>query len=284
MSNNYGPENPHPLSKLKTELVWEGKYDEYGRRREVTLPSFPLVMQRIETIDEPRDRSKAQGTLFNEGTAHRDDFRNRLIWGDNKLAISALLSEFRGKVNLIYIDPPYNVDADFSMEATFGDGRESLAKQPSALEFVAYSDTWGKGIDSYVHVMYERLLLMKELLAEDGSIYVHLDARVNSQIKLILLEIFGTSDEFNRAEIIWKSSPGHSDAGHFGVAHNTILFFSKGKSVTWNESYEPYTEEYLEGHYQKINSDGRRFEDDNLTAYGLKGGGYEYEWHGHTKI
>jgi DNA modification methylase len=281
---NYGPENPHPLSKLKTELVWEGKYDEYGRRREVALPSFPLAMQRIETIDEPRDRSRAQGSLFDEGTAHRDDFRNRLIWGDNKLAMSALLHEFRGKVDLIYIDPPYNVDANFAMEASFGDGKETLTKVPSALEFVAYTDTWGKGIDSYIHVMYERLMLMRELLSETGSIYVHLDWRVNSQVKLLLMELFGTSDDFYRGEVIWKSAPGHSDAGHFGVAHNTILFFSKTKAVCWNQLYEPYSEEYLAGHYQKKEPDGRRFEDEDLTAYGLKGGGYEYEWKGHHKL
>lgn len=85
-SKPWGPENPHPLSRMRTELVWEGKYDEYGRRREVQLPSFPLVLQKVETIDEPRDRERAeQGGLFDEveftQSAHRDDFRNRLIWG-----------------------------------------------------------------------------------------------------------------------------------------------------------------------------------------------------------
>jgi hypothetical protein len=121
-SNNtpiYGPDNPHPLSRMKTELVWEGKYDEYGNRRPVRLPSSSLPLQRIETIDEPRDREKAltQLDLFDEAAwsqkAHRDDFRNILIWGDNKLALAALLEQFRGKVDLIYIDPPFDVGADF---------------------------------------------------------------------------------------------------------------------------------------------------------------------------
>ena len=110
----WGAENPHPLSRMKTELVWEGKYDEYGNRRAIKLPTSPLPLQRIETIDEPHDRAKAtQLGLFDEAAfrkkAHRDDFRNLLIWGDNKLAMAALLEEFRGKVDLIYIDPPFDV-------------------------------------------------------------------------------------------------------------------------------------------------------------------------------
>ena len=92
----WGPDNPHPLSKIKTELVWEGKYDEYGNRRPIHLPTSPFPLQRIETIDEPRDREKArQLSLFDEvgfnQKAHRDDFRNMLIWGDNKLVITTLL-------------------------------------------------------------------------------------------------------------------------------------------------------------------------------------------------
>ncbi|MCB5259753.1 MAG: site-specific DNA-methyltransferase, partial [Candidatus Cloacimonetes bacterium] len=110
----YGPDNPHPLSQMKAELVWEGKYDEYGNRRAVRLPSTPLPLQRIETIDEPRDRSTAQRLPFDETSAHCDDFRNMLIWGDNKLAMAALLEQFRGKIDLIYIDPPFAVGADFT--------------------------------------------------------------------------------------------------------------------------------------------------------------------------
>jgi adenine-specific DNA-methyltransferase len=102
----YGPDNPHPLSRFKTELVWEGKYDEYGNRRPIRLPITPLPLQRIERIDEPHDREKArQMKLFDESAfhkkAHRDDFRNMLIWGDNKLAMASLLERFRGNIDLI---------------------------------------------------------------------------------------------------------------------------------------------------------------------------------------
>jgi len=107
----YGPSNPHPLSQMRTELVWEGKYDEFGNRREVNTANLAMPLQRIETIDEPR--SRAQGSLFDDKTAHRDDFRNKLIWGDNKLCLIALQEEFKGSVDLIYIDPPFDIGARF---------------------------------------------------------------------------------------------------------------------------------------------------------------------------
>ncbi len=186
----WGPHNPHPLSQMKTELIWEGKYDEYGNRRPVHLPASPLPLQRIETIDQPRDARKAQahqlGLPFSEDDfhrqAHRDDWRNMLIWGDNKLVMAALLEEFRGKIDLIYIDPPFDVGADFTMQVQIGEEGEEIQKEQSILEAVAYRDTWGKGTDSYLHMMYERLVLMRDLLSDKGSIYVHCDWRVNSYL------------------------------------------------------------------------------------------------------
>ncbi len=108
MPTQFGPDNPHPLSQMRTELVWEGKYDEYGNRREVNLAGSAMPLQKIETIDEPRSRALVQGSLFNEQKAHRDDFRNMLIWGDNNLVMASLLKEYKGKIDLIYIDPPFN--------------------------------------------------------------------------------------------------------------------------------------------------------------------------------
>ncbi|MCS6918319.1 MAG: hypothetical protein NZM28_00945, partial [Fimbriimonadales bacterium] len=133
----WGPNHPHPLSRMKTELVWEGKYDEYGNRRPVKLPTSPLPLQRIETIDAPRDAYKAealqQGKLFSEEEfaqkAHRDDFRNMLIWGDNKLVMAALLQDYRGKIDLIYIDPPFDVGADFTMQIQIGEDSDAVEKE-----------------------------------------------------------------------------------------------------------------------------------------------------------
>ena len=140
----YGPHNPHPLSQMRTELVWEGKYDEFGNRREIDVSGLSMPLQKIETIDEPRSRAEAQGSLFDEQKAHRDDFRNRLIWGDNKLVMASLLEEFKGAIDLIYIDPPFDVGADFSMKVAFGDEKETLVKDQSILEMVAYRDILGK--------------------------------------------------------------------------------------------------------------------------------------------
>jgi hypothetical protein len=92
-------DNPHPLSQVKTELIWEGKYDEYGNRRTVDIAGCAMPLQKIETIDEPRSRCMAMGDLFNSKKAHPDDFRNMLIWGDNKLVMASLLKDFRGKTD-----------------------------------------------------------------------------------------------------------------------------------------------------------------------------------------
>ena len=101
---------------MRTELVWEGKYDEYGKRREVDIGALSMPLQRIETVDEPRQRAEAQGQLamFEKKRTKVDDFRNMLIWGDNKLVMASLLKEFKGKIDLIYIDPPFDVGADFT--------------------------------------------------------------------------------------------------------------------------------------------------------------------------
>ncbi|PSN10950.1 hypothetical protein C7271_25260 [filamentous cyanobacterium CCP5] len=199
----YGPHNPHPLSQMKTELVWEGKYDEYGNRREVDIAGCAMPLQKIESIDEPRRAAAAEGQLglFEQQKLHQDDFRNRLIWGDNKLVMASLLKEFRGKVDLIYIDPPFDVVADFSMSVPIGEDTETLDKEQSTLEMVAYRDIWGKGTNSYLHMMHERFVLMHDLLSERGIIYVHCDWHMNYYLRSILNEIFGLENFLN--EIIW---------------------------------------------------------------------------------
>ena len=285
----YGPANPHPLSQLKTELVWDGKYDEYGRRREVDIAGCAMPMQRIETIDQPRSEAVAQDelALFEKRSKRRDDFRNRLIWGDNKLVLASLLAEFKGKVDLFYIDPPFDVGADFTMDVPIGDGKETVGKDQSTLEMVAYRDMWGRGTDSYLHMMFERLSLMKELLSEKGSIYVHCDWHVSHYLKVVLDEIFGRGGDGSepgfRNEVIWKCTSAHSDSGRYGQNHQSILFYSKNPAWTWNAPIVAYDEDYIEQYFRYREPDGRRFKSGDLSAYGLQGGGYIYEWHGHTK-
>jgi len=213
---------------MRTELVWEGKYDEFGNRREVSVGSLGMPLQKVETIDYPASSAFVQGYLFDEGKAHTDDFRNRLIWGDNKLVAASLLSEFQGSIDLIYIDPPFDAGADFSMPVAVGDEADSAEKAPSILEVVAYRDIWGKDTNSYLHMMYERIALMRDLLKESGSFYIHCDWRVNSMLKMLCDEIFG-KDKF-RNEIIWyyenKLGTGWQ-AKTFDTRHDTILVYSK---------------------------------------------------------
>ena len=239
----YGPHNPHPLFKLRTELVWEGKYDEYGDRREVDIAGCGMPMQQIESIDEPRREAEAnkQLTLFEQHHKRQDDFRNRLIWGDNKLVMASLLQEFKGKVDLIYIDPPFDVGADFTMSVAIGDEQEAIEKEQSTLEMVAYRDMWGKGADSYLHMMYERFILFKELLSEKGTIYVHCDWRVNSSLRLILNEIFGIENYVN--EIIWSYKRWPAPSKNFQKMHDVILMYGlSNKSRTFNVLLQGLTE------------------------------------------
>lgn len=239
---------------MKTELVWEGKYDEYGNRRPVKLPMTPLPLQRIETIDAPCDAAKAnaarQGDLFDQEaftkSSHRDDFRNMLIWGDNKLALAALLEQFRGKVDLIYIDPPFDVGADFSVDVALGEDGD-IEKQQSVLEAVAYRDTWGKGTDSYLGMIYERLVVARDLLSESGSILVHCDWRMNSYLRLLLSDLLGV--ERFRNEITWQrtTNTGSSKGMALKLSADTdsILYFTKTTSPIFNKLYKEYSDDYL---------------------------------------
>ena len=259
----WGPGNPHPLSKMKTELVWEGKYDEYGARRELNLSGLTLPMQKIETVDEPRVRAQAQGKLFNQAKAHHDDFRNRLVWGDNKLVMASLLKDFKGKIDLIYIDPPFAVGADFSMKVPISEDKEEMQKEQSILEAVAYRDTWGAGTDSYLAIMFERLSLMHELLSDTGSIYVHCDWRVNAYIRKLLDEVFGENN-FQR-EIVWRIgwlSGYKTRAKNWIRNHDTILFFTKNKdNIIFNKEYIQYPAGYVRRDGKRPEGKGHPIED-----------------------
>jgi len=265
----YGPADPHPLSQLQTELVWEGKYDEYGVRRPVDSAGLAMPMQRIETIDEPRARAEAQGDLFDSQKSHLDDFRNLLVWGDNKLVTASLLRDFKGEIDLLYIDPPFDVGADFRMTLPFGEEDETLPKDQSALEMVAYRDTWGKGKDSYLHMMYERLTLMKDLLSEQGSIYVHSDWRVNSLLRSVLDDVFGPGNFLN--EVVWAYFAfKRSTARKFPQKHDTLLSYAKSRDhFIWNVQYRPHKPEYLKRF--KKDKEGRYYRADvNPTKGGTR--------------
>ena len=181
-----------------TELIWEGKYDKDGRKVAPTRIALPF--QTVETINESAQERQKALDIFASG--RESEWRNRLIWGDKKYVLPSLLPEFAGKVNLIYIDPPFDTGADFSFTTTIPDTDTSFVKEPSVIEQKAYRDTWGKGLDSYLKWFYETVVLLRELLADDGSLYVHLDWHVGHYAKAVLDEVFGI-DYFHN-EIVWK--------------------------------------------------------------------------------
>jgi adenine-specific DNA-methyltransferase len=264
----YGPANPHPLSRLRTELVWEGKYDEFGNRRGVDAAGLAMPMQRIETIDEPRARAEAQGGLFDAQKAHLDDFRNALVWGDNMLVAASLLRDFKGQIDLIYIDPPFDVGIDFSMDVPIGDSKDTVAKDQSALEVVAYRDTWGKGVDSYLHMLYERLVLMRELLRETGTLFVHCDWRLEHLVRGLLDDVFGKSGYRNtliwRRDVAGKGAKGKSR--QFPRNADTILFYTKGDSWQFHQPYTELSDEQKKA-YRYRDSDGRLYKAVQLGDY-----------------
>ena len=266
--------------KREVELVWSGK------NREVCTAVLPF--QTLEHIDEPRKEQRDDEELgLDMGGRQIKGWTNKLIWGDNKLILSSLKSgalrrqiEEAGGLKLIYIDPPFDVGADFSMDIEIGG--ETFHKEPNLLEQIAYRDTWGRGADSFIAMIYERLILMRDLMHSEGSIYVHCDWRVNFYVRSVLHEVFGTP-QF-RAQITWKRTSSHSDSKFFPYVADTILFFSRGANVIFNPQSEPLNEDYVATKYRFQDEDGRRYRKDNLTATGLSGGGYEYEWNGIRRV
>lgn len=242
-----------PFDITRTELVWPGKYDDQGRRKEVDRVSLPFqVIERVNESRATREAEKTRNpTLFDvwQGDAaetFEDGWRNKLIWGDNRLVASSLLDQFAGKIDLIYIDPPFLTGADFSMSVPIGDGGDEIYKEPSLVEEKVYRDTWGGGVGSYLSMIGDRLTLMRDLMTDTGSIYVHLDATVGHYVKVLMDEIFG-SDSFQR-QIIWRIGwiSGYKSAAKNWIRnHDLILFYVKTPgSFTFNKEYIPYPDGY----------------------------------------
>ena len=248
----------------EVELLWNSKTAE--------VTNVVLPFQIIEQVDEPRSEETRerykQMTLFDVDERGRQlkGWTNKLIWGDNKLILSSLKNgplreeiEKQGGIKLIYIDPPFDVGADFSMDIEIGG--DTFTKKPNVLEEIAYRDTWGRGADSFIAMIYERLVLMRDLLAEDGSIYVHCDWRVNSYIRLVLDEVFGKANFINH--VIWKrqTSSGFKGKKAMGKNHDDLLAFAKSRSFMYNTQYIPYDDEYVAKRFCHQEKDGRRFKD-----------------------
>ena len=269
----------------RTELVWPGKYDDDGNRK--VPPRVSLPFQVIETVNESRATRVAaktrQPSLFDvwegkEGQTFQDGWRNKLIWGDNLLVMSSLLDKFAGKVDLIYIDPPFATGADFSFKTTIGDGGLEVAKDQSIIEEKAYRDTWGRGLDSYLQMLYDRLVLAKELLSDTGALYLHIGPGIGTYVKVMCDEIFGGQALAN--EIVWRRVTAHGDSKRWGVIHDFILFATKSSAFTWNPQFTAYSQEYLGSKYTNKTADGRVYRLDNLTSPNPRPN-MTYVWRGH---
>ena len=172
-----------------------------------------------------------------------DGWINKIFWGDNLQVMSHMLKEYRGKIDLIYIDPPFDSKADYKKKIEIK-GIGKAETDSSSFEEKQYGDIWSN--DEYLQFMYERIIILRELLSDTGSFYIHLDWHKVSQMRLILDEVFGPNN-FQR-EIIWTLSgvSGYKSLVNSWVrGHDTILYYTKSQNYTFNKQYLPYSEDQL---------------------------------------
>ena len=221
-----------------------------GKRPIDTISNYPA--QLVDTYNVENPEKEPSYDKFKEGP-------NLLFHGDNKEVLSTLLVQgFRGKIDLIYIDPPFASGADYVREVALRGKKEKLeAEGHTIAEQIQYSDIWAN--DTYLQFMYERLTLMRELLSDNGAIYVHCDWRMNSYLRLVLDEIFG---EFNfRNEIVWRKYGGHKNTAKlkFTTENDTLLFYSLTDRYTFNAIFRPLSEQTIKSEYRHIDENGRRY-------------------------
>jgi adenine-specific DNA-methyltransferase len=214
----------------KTELVWPGKYNEDGALTQVPRANLPF--QVIE--------------LFNQTQPSREaEWRNKLIWGDNLPVMGSLLKEFAGKVDLIYIDPPFATGTDFSFTTQIGE--QQLTRQSSAADETAYRDTWKIGVGSYLTMMSERLRLIRDLLSPRGSLFLHCDWHVGHLLRATADEVFGAENFLN--EIVWYYyNKFQGNVKRFASNHDVVFWYRKGASY----QFKPQLEKRAEGKVKQL--------------------------------
>jgi adenine-specific DNA-methyltransferase len=270
--------------RKEAEKILEGIESRHRvslQTREVVLPAKDAAATDWITAQARADRrdvfAPGQGSLLESaqpllGAAQAEaPWANRLIYGDNLLAMAALLAgddttpSLRGKVDLIYIDPPFDSKADYRTKVTLP-GLE-LEQKPTVIEQFAYSDTWSDGTASYLAMITPRLVLMRELLADTGSIYVHLDWHVGHYVKTVLDEIFGRENFAN--EIVWQRTGAHNDSNRFGNVHDSLFLYGKSSRRFFNQTHTPYEAEYIEERFKSVEEhSGRRYWLNTATAAG----------------
>ncbi len=243
----------HPLAVTRTELVWEGKYDSAGNR--VAPLRVALPFQTVETVNESAADRRHTLELF--GQHRQTEWRNRLIWGDKKYVLPSLLAEFAGKVNLIYIDPPFDTGADFSFTASVPnhpdkeeDDSATFTKEPSIIEHKAYRDTWGRGLDSYLQWFYETAVLLHECFTKPAA-FMCIWIGMSAITRRLLDEVFGPDNFVN--EIVWKRNPRRltNPQSIWDESTTSIVFYTKTENYTWNQQYMPYDQRLHRNNFDK---------------------------------
>lgn len=212
--------------------------------------------------------------------------KHNLMMHGECLSTCAYLKEQGIEVDLVYIDPPFASGADYAkkiyirrnplVQKVMKEAEQNLDNEEmKEFEEKMYGDIWDK--ERYLNWMYENLMAIKSVMSENASIYVHLDYHIGHYVKILMDEIFG--EENFRNEIVWKRSTTHADAGFYGNNFDTIFFYTKGQGYIFNTVFQDYDESYL-ARFTHVDPDGRKWDSGNLTAKGLQGGGYEYEYKG----
>lgn len=242
------------LSWPYKDCVIEGGQTKDDQKRDEVFWNETLAPEQVDNLLAPKALTNFK--RYDDNGEHSEftigDADNLIVKGNNLLALRSILPRYRGKVKLIYIDPPYNTHNDS----------------------FCYNDSFSHS--TWLTFMKNRLLIAKELLAEDGSIYVQLDYNEIHYAKVLLDEIFGR--DLFQAQIIWKRTYSRGDAQTYGASHDTILFYSKSESFTFNKTFTEYDNDYKKRFSHK--DERGLFQDRNLSAKGLKGGGYNYIWKG----
>ena len=229
------------------ELMWTEKSSLAPGGQHALIHTLPF--QKVEVITPERASVVPLTGPARDRRKHPagQESLNKLIWGDNLHVEASLRRSYLGKIDLIYIDPPFNIGADFSYKTKIGDGTEEVEKKASILEAKAYRDTWAGGLSSYLSMIAPRIALMRELLSPTGSFYIHLDPTVSHYVKVVADEIFGYKC-FQR-EIIWRIgwlSGYKTKASNWIRNHDCILYYTKDeREFTFNKDYLPYADGYV---------------------------------------
>ena len=231
-----------------TELIWQGKYNKDGKKNAPVRIALPF--QTIETVNESAQDRLRTLDLFAQGRP--TDWRNRLIWGDKKYVLPSLLPEFAGKVNLIYIDPPFFTGTDQLITVPISESNEFFIKEPSIIKEAAYRNVWRKGSDSFCNWMYETLYFLRELLKENGAIFIRFDQYWSHYVKIIADELFAKQNFQNEIVLkrIYKNLTSQGKRS-LQIATDSLFLYFKTEKARFYE-VEKELEETRPGYWRRM--------------------------------